>query len=436
MRRRDPGRSTDLAAEARARLDAGPPGARREALADVRADVVLDAGEQGAATIIAWDGCVSVRPGRTTDPVTKISGRLETLVSVVRGRCSGVEAFLRDDIAVTGNLALALQLDGLFAPGRRRGVRSRTVRAAGVGTSLVEAGPRRRRRAVVHLHGLGATNASMLPLVWELGRTHRNLAPDLPGHGASDAPRGRYDAAFFARWLLSLLDECEVDQAVLVGNSLGGRVALEVALTNPERVAALVALCPAVAFRRLRQLVPVVRVLRPELAGLPVPLTALVAPITDTAAARALRLLFARPERLSPAAYRAAAGEFARVYGSPAHRVAFSAALQQVYLDDAFGSDGFWQRLPALEVPALFVWGGRDRLVPAGFARHVRAAVPTASTVVLDDCGHVPQFELPAETARRVRSFLASLDTADLPTDQRRRRPDRPAPNRDLVPAD
>ena len=72
--------------------------------------------------------------------------------------------------------------------------------------------------------------------------------PDLPGHGASSAPRGRYDAAFFARWLSAFLEDRGTGPVVLLGNSLGGRVALEVALLRPDLVQALVLLSPAMAF--------------------------------------------------------------------------------------------------------------------------------------------------------------------------------------------
>ncbi|MDQ6838604.1 MAG: hypothetical protein M3137_09815 [Actinomycetota bacterium] len=51
--------------------------------------------------------------------------------------------------------------------------------------------------------------------------------------------------------------------------------------------------------------------------------------------------------------------------------MAFYSALRQIYLDDAFGRSGFWTWLPQMDTPALFIWGDRDRLVPAGFARHV-----------------------------------------------------------------
>jgi pimeloyl-ACP methyl ester carboxylesterase len=399
-----PADAADLVSVTRARLTATPPDPGHLApLAGMHADVVLDAGDAGACTIVLWDGRVSAHEGRTERPVTRIRGDLQTLTAVVEGRLPGVQAFLEDRILVTGNLALALQLDGLFeTPERRRGrsTRAGVVQVGKVRTAYLEAGDPR-ARPIVLLHGLGATNASMLPTMWDLASDYRVIAPDLPGHGASSAPAVRYDAKFFGDWLMSLLDELGIDDVVLTGNSLGGRISLEIALAHPERVQALILLAPAVAFRRLRQFVPVVRVLRPELAALPLPMTQAVAE-------RGLRTMFAHPDRLSPQAYTAAAGEFVRVYRDRGHRVAFYAALRQIYLDDAFGTEGFWLRLPGLKPPSLFVWGTRDRLVPSGFARHVTEAVPSAETVVFDDCGHVPQFELPHATNDAIRRFLTT----------------------------
>lgn len=388
------GVSLERAVSTRVRAQIGPP------LDAVHARVVLDAGGDDVVTVLLFDGAVVVRPGRHPEPTVTVRGALDVLVDVAQARRSGVEAFLARQISVEGDLSLALALDGVFDGERPdRFPRAGVVTAAGVRTSFLEAG---RGRAVVGLHGLGATNASLLPTLWELADGFRVVMPDLPGHGASSAPRARYDAAFFARWLTAFLDECGLDRAVLLGNSLGGRVALEIAMLAPERVDALVLLAPSMAFRRLRQFVPLVRLLRPEAANLPLPMTRGMAEFL-------LRAMFSRPERLPRQSYDAAAGEFVRVYRSRRHRVAFFSALRSIYLDDAFGPNGFWARLPELAPPALFVWGARDRLVPVGFARHTVQAVPNARSVVLDDCGHVPQFELPERTHRLVRQFLESL---------------------------
>lgn len=376
--------------------------AQADALGDVDAVVMLDGGDE-VVSVALRRGVVSVVDGRVAHPTTTITAPLDVLLSVVEGRDSGVAAFLDHRLRVDGDLSLSLRLDGVFSDEDRpeRFPRASMVHAGKVRTFSLDAGPRS-GLPVVGLHGLGATNASLLPTVWDLAIDHRVLAPDLPGHGASSAPLGRYDARFFARWLNDYLDAVGVESAVLLGNSLGGRVALEVALLSPDRVRGLVLLAPAVAFRKLRQFVLPVRVARPEVAAIPLPVTKTMARVT-------LRTMFSQPRRLPAQAYDAAAGEFVRVYKRRAYRVAFFASLRQIYLDDAFGASGFWSRLPELKPPALFVWGARDRLVPAGFARHVVAALPHATSVVLPDCGHVPQFELPDRTHAEVRAFLRSI---------------------------
>jgi pimeloyl-ACP methyl ester carboxylesterase len=243
----------------------------------------------------------------------------------------------------------------------------------------------------------------MLPTLWDLARDHRVIAPDLPGHGATEAVKDCYDAAFLGRWLSSFFDAVQVERPVLVGNSLGGRTALEAGMEYPDKVGGLVLLSPAVAFRKMRQFVPLVRRLNPQWASIPVPMTRKMAMLE-------LRSMFAVPERISPAAFDAAVDEFLRVWHRRSSRVAFFCALRSIYLDEAFGEKGFWDRLPDLQAPALFIWGRRDRLVPHGFARHVSQALPNSETVVFPDCGHVPQFELPDQTHAHIRDFLTRLE--------------------------
>jgi len=370
------------------------------------ATVVLDAGAQGDWTVELRRGRpITWARGSSRRPTTTVRATRSMLVALVDGRVSGVRAFLDGDVTVRGDMGLALALDGVFMHeerdetwARTRLVRPRvgrgTLPTATIGAGEYDAPP------VVLLHGLGATAASLLPLQWELARDHRVEAPDLPGFGDSAKPRGAYDAAFFLRWLSDYLDVLGIDRCVLVGNSLGGRVAIEAGLALPDRVRALVLLCPAPAFRRVRQLVPLVRLLPSDLARLPTRLPhALVV--------EAVRSMMSVPDRLPPTWYDAGADEFQRVWRSPAARRAFLAAARQIYLEQAYGERGFWDRLPSLAVPSLFIWGDRDRLVPSSFARHVAAALPSAASIVLEDCGHVPQMELPDATAALVRGFLA-----------------------------
>jgi pimeloyl-ACP methyl ester carboxylesterase len=102
----------------------------------------------------------------------------------------------------------------------------------------------------------------------------------------------------------------------------------------------------------------------------------------------------------------AAADEVVRYFATPRGRVAFFSAAREISLEDPHGRRGFWTRLSTLKPPALFVFGTKDNLVPHRFQRYVQRALPQATFTLLDDCGHVPQFELPERTNAIVRDFL------------------------------
>jgi pimeloyl-ACP methyl ester carboxylesterase len=236
----------------------------------------------------------------------------------------------------------------------------------------------------------------MLPTVAALapGGFHA-LSVDLPGAGDSDKPLGApYDARFFADSVVAFLDALGIERAHVVGNSLGGRVALELGLRHPGRVGRLALLAPSLAWRRDRPWAPLLRLVRPELGLLQMAPRPVVEGIV---------------RNVIPGGQDgwAAAGvdEFLRVYTTPRGRAAFYAAARQIYLEEPEGDQGFWPRLKTLEPDALFVWGRQDRLVPLTFARHVSEAVPGARHVELD-CGHVPQLERPSETHAAVKAFL------------------------------
>jgi pimeloyl-ACP methyl ester carboxylesterase len=372
-------------------------------LSDTTATILFTAGGMANWTVEIINGRASARRGGPPDPTTTVRASLSVLRDVVAGERSGIAAFLDGDLTVRGNLALSLQLDGLF-PGKPDDVTrtiTRSVQAGGIETFYIESGPHD-APPVVLVHGLGSTNSSMLPLIPALSHDYRVIAPDLPGHGGTQATSHAHGADFLGQWLVEFIRATCDQPVVLVGNSLGGRTALQAALDSPDDVRGLVLLCPAVAFRRLRQFVPFVRLIRDELAVLPLPLPR---PIVM----RGVRSLFADPSRLPQAWYDAAVDEFLRVLAIRSNRMSTFSALRHDYLDEPFGGSGFWTRLPGLKPPALFIWGDKDVLVPAGFAPFVTDALPDAHTVVIEDCGHAPQFEHPALTAKLTTEFIAAL---------------------------
>jgi pimeloyl-ACP methyl ester carboxylesterase len=198
------------------------------------------------------------------------------------------------------------------------------------------------------------------------------------------------------------MDELEIDRAHVVGNSMGGRVAIEVGLRAPDRVRGLALLCPAVAFIR-RGYHPIVRLARPEFGLLP-------HRFGRATVAKQFWSMFHDPDSVDPAVADVAVDEFQRIYSSAGARFAFLCSARNIYLDKPYGKGGFYPRLSELAPPALFVWGSHDPLIPAAFKRHVAEWLPSAEQIVLHGCGHVPQVERPEQTNGLLQRFLARVD--------------------------
>lgn len=327
-----------------------------------------------------------VRLGATrARPDVTITSDADTWLALREGEFSGLEAFQRRRLSVRGNLDHAIAFEGLFRlPGGRPPllqIHDIPVGRHQVSTLTMGSGP-----DVLLLHGLGGTRASFFETAASLSRQYRVHAPDLPGFGSSSKPPlGAYNARWYAEIMLGLMDELEIERAHVVGNSMGGRAAIEIGLLAPHRVGALGLLCPAVAWIR-RGLHPIVRLLRPELGLLP-------HGFRRSTVANQFWSIFHDRDVLDPAMGELMVDEFRRIYQSAGARYAFLASARNIYLEAPFGARGFYPRLSGLTPPVLFVWGSHDKLIPPAFGRHVRKWLPGASQVTIDNCGHVPQVE-------------------------------------------
>ncbi len=363
----------------------GPPGGARIRL--------VVAGES------EWDVLVSTNRLRVVPADARLAGEATLTAEasiwdfIARDLRGGMDAFRAGRLLIRRNLHLGVGFlaatSGMTGPER---LRFRPIETASGRLSVLTAG---RGEPVVMIHGLGATKGSFLPTVAALADRFRTIALDLPGFGDSDKPLGaRYHPPFFARAVVDLLDALKIDRAHLIGNSMGGRVALELGLRHAERVGRLVLLAPSLAWKRERPWAPLVRVLRPELG---------LVQITPRPVVEAVL------HRIIPAAgsnwVQAGVDEFLRAYLTARGRLAFYAAARQIYLEEPHGAKGFWTRLATLAPSSLFVWGKHDWLVPITFAAHVKQTLPSARHLELD-CGHVPQLERPAETHAAIADFL------------------------------
>ncbi len=350
--------------------------------------------------IRATDHGVRVRRGLTRRrPDVTLSTDASTWLALREGKLSGLEAYQRRRLSVRGNLDLSIAFEGLFRLPNGRPPLQR-ISEVRVGRHCVSALTMGAGPDVLLLHGLGGTRASFFDTAAALSHSYRVHALDFPGFGSSSKPAsGGYDARWFADIVLGYMDALGIERARIVGNSLGGRVAIEVGLIAPERVVALGLLCPAVAFVK-RGFHPVVRLLRPEFGLVP-------HRFARATVQSQFWSLFSDRDLVDPSVADVVVDEFQRIYGSAGARFAFLSSARNVYLDKPFGRGGFYPRLAQLEPPALFVWTSDDKLIPAAFARHVRQWLPSAEHVVLDSCGHVPQVERPEETNALLERFFA-----------------------------
>jgi len=241
---------------------------------------------------------------------------------------------------------------------------------------------------LVLLHGVGTSRVVWRGVMPALAERRLVVAPDLPGFGASP-PVGRgFDLDHVADALADALPE----RFDLLGNSLGGAVALVVAHRHPERVRSLVLAAPAGLAPRGGPIPAVAgrvgfaigrtrRAAAPALAGRPITRRLLLAGIVvDT-------------KRVS--------GEDARrMMNGSRGATRISEAIAAVVRAD------LRPRLGELAMPVAFVWGDRDRVIPYGTLRALRAYVPDARCEVLPGCGHVPQLERPADFVAAVERLI------------------------------
>ena len=349
---------------------------------ELHADVVVDPG-----------GVELVPPDMSRTPDATLTASRATWERIAADVRSGLAAYQEGRFTIRDNLHLGVGfLAATAGAGAADGLRFQRIETPAGSWAIMTAGS---GDPILLLHGLGATKGSFLPTVAALAPVFRTIAVDLPGFGDSHKPLGeRYHPPFFARAVVELMDTLGIARAHVIGNSMGGRIALELGMRHRERVGNLVLLAPSLAWRRPRPWAPIVRALNPHLGLVQLAPRWMIEAIVHRAIPGA-----------QDGWVRAGVDEFLRAYLTPRGRVAFYAAARQIYLEEPHGAKGFWTRLAGLAPPALFIWGSFDTLVPLAFASHVRRALPTARQLVLG-CGHVPQVERPRETNAAILEFL------------------------------
>jgi pimeloyl-ACP methyl ester carboxylesterase len=248
---------------------------------------------------------------------------------------------------------------------------------------------------LVWLHGLSGEWQNWLLNIPAFMDRYRCVAPDLPGFGESEMPREDISITGYARTVEAICEQLGISDPTVIGNSMGGFVGAELALSQPTAVSKLVLVSAAglsTEYRRAQPLLVAARLWTFVSART----TARADAVVRRPRLRRLALqgVVRYPEKLSvPLTW-----ELVQGASKPGFTQALKANLEYSFRD----------RLPQIHVPTLIVWGRNDIIVPVGdAARYERLIGPNAHKVIFEDTGHVPMLERPRRFNALLDEFLA-----------------------------
>lgn len=267
------------------------------------------------------------------------------------------------------------------------------VELQGMSVHLRDEGPRGDQVPIVLLHGTSSSLHTWDGWAEALKSKRRVIRFDLPGIGLTGpAPDANYSVERYVAFVVAMLDRLGVSRCVLAGNSFGGQVAWETALAHPARVDKLI-LVDAAGY---------------PLQPLSVPIGFRIAriPLLNSLMEHTL------PRRLIESSVRNVYGDPGKVTPQLVDRY-FELTLREGNRRALVQRFAQWpgsihpERIPALRVPTLILWGGRDRLLPPNDAKKFHRDIAGSRLIVFDELGHVPQEEDPSATVAAVLQFLS-----------------------------
>ena len=273
------------------------------------------------------------------------------------------------------------------------------VNVGTVGTRYWQAGSS--GSVVVLVHGIGCSVLEWRSNIAELARHHRVYALDLVGYGLSDKPAdARYSLREIAQHIMGFMDALGLARAHLAGNSLGGRLALECARFAPARVASMALVDPAGVGSETH--------INFRLATVPV-LGDLLARPSRFGLRLTWRAAFFDPSLATPELI----DEKLRFASQPGAQSAFMKTVRAFVGFSGFQMDqvrALQADMPAMQMPALVLWGREDHLLPVKQAEILRGLLPHVQVIVYERCGHMPQTECAQQFNQDVLAFWAKVD--------------------------
>jgi pimeloyl-ACP methyl ester carboxylesterase len=254
--------------------------------------------------------------------------------------------------------------------------------------------------ALLLIHGMAGSSATWRAIIPELSKRYRVVAPDLLGHGESAKPRGDYSLGAFAAWLRDLLDELGISQATVVGQSLGGGVAMQFTYQHRDYCQRLVLISSGGLGPDLNW---ILRILSAPGAELVLPV---VAPQPVLNLGNKLGSWLTSAGIKSPRA-----SEMWSAYCSLSDRPtrqAFLRTLRSVvdYRGQAVSALG--KIHVSYGLPTLLIWGEQDRIIPVAHGYAAHEAVPGSRLEVLPGVGHFPHVESPTAVVDILDDFITT----------------------------
>jgi pimeloyl-ACP methyl ester carboxylesterase len=250
------------------------------------------------------------------------------------------------------------------------------------------------------IHGMAGSSATWRAVLPALSKKYQVVAPDLFGHGESAKPRGDYSLGAFAAWLRDLLDELGITRATVVGQSLGGGVAMQFTYQHRDYCQRLVLISSGGLGPDLSWML---RILSAPGAELVLPV---VAPQPVVTVGHKLGSWLVSAGIQSPRA-----GEMWNAYSSLSDgktRQAFLRTLRSVvdYRGQAVSALGKLHLSAGL--PTLLIWGDQDRIIPVAHGYAAHDALPESRLEVLSGVGHFPHVESPTAVLEILDDFIAT----------------------------
>jgi pimeloyl-ACP methyl ester carboxylesterase len=256
---------------------------------------------------------------------------------------------------------------------------------------------------VLFIHGILGSQGQWAHLVGTMQDDHRLVVPDLFGHGESAKPLGDYSLSSHAATMRDLLDHLGIERVTLVGHSLGGGIAMQFFYLFPERVERLVLVSSGGLGREVS---PMLRAA--TLPGAAQVLSVIAsAPVLSRVEAlgRGASRLGWRPGADVDAMWRGFSS-----LGDRESRQAFLATTRAV-VDIGGQSISAHDHLgEALPIPALLVWGTKDRIIPVEHALNMQRMLPDCRLELFEGAGHFPHLDDPERFARVLREFIDAED--------------------------